>query len=130
VPCLQNVTPGKIAFGYLIHTDADDAQSALHLVQNVGRGAATSPEGQARFMAQMQFRSALDLPLLWAALTLSTNAPADLEKLRPVFSRQEHERDLLEQKALEEANPEESARKIPELIKPLRTPWASRLNPC
>jgi hypothetical protein len=124
-----NVTPGKIAFGYLIHTDADDARSALRLVQNVGRGAATSPEGQARFMAQMQFRSTLDLPSLWAALTLSTNAPADLEKLRPVFSRQERERDLLEQKALADDNPEEIARKIPELIKPFKDTLGESLKP-
>jgi hypothetical protein len=124
-----NVTPGKIPFGYLIHTDADDAQSALHQLQNGGRGAPFSPEAQARLMAQMQFRAALDLPALWADLTLTNVTPADLERIRQVFRQQERERDLLEQKTLAGANLEETAKNIPELVKPFKNALGESLKP-
>jgi len=131
ISCLvfTNVTTGKIPFGYFFHTDADEAQSALRQVQTGGRAAPFSPEGQARMMAQMQFRAALDLPSLWAALTLTNSATSDLEKLRPVFREQEHQRELLEKKTLSAGDLEGTAKNIPELIKPLKTTLGETLKP-
>ena len=80
-------------------------------------------------MAQMQFRAALDLPSLWAALTLTNSAPSDLEKLRPVFREQEHQRELLEKKTLSAGDLEGTPKNIPELIKPLKTTLGESLKP-
>ena len=124
-----NVMPGKIPLGYIIHADAEEAQSSLRQVRNRGGIDPSTQEGQARFMAQMQFRSALDLPGLWAALTLTNCAPIDLEKLRPVFRQQEREYDLVEEKALAAANPAELGRKIPELIQPFKNKLGESLKP-
>jgi hypothetical protein len=124
-----NINPGKISFGYLIHTDPGEAQSAVRQAQSGGRGTQFSPEGQAREMAKMQFRGTLDLPALWAALTLTNCATSDVEKLRPVFSRAERERDSLEQKILSAGNLEESAKNIPELTKPMKSMLGESLKP-
>ncbi len=123
-----NVIPGKIPLGYIIHPDADAAQSALRQVRN-GGAMPSSPDGQGRFMAQMAFRSALDLPQLWAALTLTNCPPADLEKLRPLFRQKERECNLLEEKTLANVGFEEIGRKVPELIKPFKTSFGESLKP-
>ena len=123
-----NVVPGKIPFGYIIHPDPDEAQSALRQVRTGGSTPST-PEGQGRFMAQMMFRNALDLPQLWAALTLTNCAQGDLERLRPPFRRQEREAEMLEEKTMGNLGFEEIARKVPELIRPLKTQFAESLKP-
>jgi len=124
-----NVTPGKIAFGYLIHTDPEDAQNALRQLQHSGQAAPSGPEDQPRFIAQMQFHAALDLPALWAALTLTNGATEDMEKLRPVFRQQEHQFELLEQKTLAATNLQETAKDIPNLIKPFTSALGESLKP-
>ena len=124
-----NVTPGKIPAAYLIHTDADEAQNALHQLQNRPHGAPMSPEAQARSMAQMQVRAALDLPALWSALTLSNAAPAAVDKLRPIFKQQESERATLEQKLLGSPNPQDINAKMQELIKPFKETLGQTLKP-
>jgi CotH protein/lamin tail-like protein len=124
-----NVIPGKIPFGYILHADASEAQSALRLARTGGAADPTTPEGQARYMAQMEFRGALDLPVLWAALTLTNCEPVDLQKLRPVFQQQERECNLLEEKALAIGNPQEVRRKIPELIQPFKATMGASLKP-
>lgn len=123
-----NVIPGKIPLGYIIHPDADEAQSALRQVRN-GGAVPSSPEGQGRFMAQMAFRGALDLPQLWAALTLTNCPSSDLEKLRPIFRQQEHECELLEAKTFANVSFEEIGRKVPELIKPFQASLGESLKP-
>jgi hypothetical protein len=123
-----NATPGKVSLGYIIHTDAEDAQSSLRQLQNRGAGASSSPEAQARFMVRMQLQVALDLPMLWAALTLTNDPAIDLEKLRPLF-RLERETTELEQKILTEANPEEASGKTAELVKPLKNRLGDSLKP-
>src|SRR5581483_732434 len=131
VSCLvfTNVVPGKIPLGYIIHADPSESQSALRLVRTGGSIDPTTAEGQGRYMAQMEFRGALDLPSLWAALTLSNCEPADLEKLRPIFRQQERECNLLEEKALATANPQELGRKIPELVQPFKVAMGESLKP-
>jgi hypothetical protein len=79
-------------------------------------------------MAQMQLRSAIDLPGLWTALTLTNGTAADLEKLRPVFRQQERECELLEQKTLSPASPEEMVKKIPAAIKPFKSALGESLK--
>jgi hypothetical protein len=120
-----NVTPGKIPLAYLIHTDADEAQNALQQLQNGPHGSPVSPEGQARSMAQMQVRAALDLAGLWAGLTLTNSAPAELEKLRPIFKQQETQCVALEQKLMTVPSPEAQ---IAELIKPFKEALGQALN--
>jgi hypothetical protein len=124
-----NVTPGKIPQAYLIHTDADEAQNALRQLKNGSRGAPPGPEAQAKFMAQMEFRAALDLAGLWSALTLGNGAPAELDKLRPIFKQQEGERAALGQQVLAGATPQETEAKISELIKPFKDTLGEALKP-
>jgi len=124
-----NVTRGKIPLAYLIHTDAEEAQNARNQLQSGPHGAPMSPEAQARSMAQMQVRAAIDLPGLWATLTLSDDAPADLEKLRSIFRQQERERTALEQKVLATPNLQDPGAKISELIKPFEEALGKALKP-
>src|SRR5579862_3615171 len=58
-----NVTAGRIPIGYIIHTDAAEVESSRQQPQNQGP---FNPEGQARFMVQMQLDNLFDLPGLWA----------------------------------------------------------------
>ncbi|MCC6233944.1 MAG: lamin tail domain-containing protein, partial [Verrucomicrobiales bacterium] len=67
-----NATPGKLPLAYLIHPDPDAAEKALRQARGGGGG----ENAMGRFMMQMQFRGALDLPSLWASLTLSNATPA------------------------------------------------------
>jgi len=129
ISCLvfTNVATGKIPTGFIIHTDPDEAQSALRQVRN-GAPVASSPEAGGRFMAQMQFNAALDLPALWAALTVTNCSPDVLEKLRPIFRQEEHEVRALQEKAIATSNPQEIGRKIPELVKPVKTALGESLK--
>jgi hypothetical protein len=88
-----------------------------------------SPEVQARSMAQMQVRAALDLPALWAALTLSNGTPVDLDKLRSIFKQQEPEQAALEQKVLANLNLQDAGAQIAELIKPFEESLFQALKP-
>jgi hypothetical protein len=124
-----NVTPGKIPLGYFIHPDPEESQSALRQLRNGGQGDPTTPEGQARFMVQMQFQSALDLPQLWAALTLTNCATAELEKLRTVFARQQRDLDQLQQKVTQGATPADVGPKVMELAQPFKTALGKDLDP-
>jgi len=123
-----NVALGKIPAGYLVHGDPEEVQSALRQVQNNGGASPTSPEGQGRFMAQMQIQAAMDLPGLWAALTLTNAAAGDLEKLRSVFRQKEQECDSLQRNILSGTNVQESLAKIPELITPVKTSLGDSLK--
>lgn len=124
-----NDVRAKIPLAYLIHTDPDEAQVAISKAQNPPRGSGQGPEGQARFMAQMQFRGALDLPLLWASLTLSNGAPANLSALRTVFARIERARSTLERKMVGGAEIADAANGIPQSLTPLRAELEGALKP-
>lgn len=124
-----NVVPGKIPLAYLIHTDADEARTALGQLQNGPGGAPAGPEAQARFMAQMEFRAALDLAGVWSALTLSNGAPAELDKLRPIFNKQEEERAALERRVLAASTQPGTQAKPSELIQPFKETLGEALKP-
>jgi hypothetical protein len=124
-----NGTPAKLTAGYFIHTDADEVQSALRQLQNGGRAAPTTPEGQAKFMAQMQFRAALDLPQLWTALTITNCEAAGMEKLRSAFLRQEQAVTALEKQATDIATPADAGPKISEVTKSFKSTLITALDP-
>jgi hypothetical protein len=126
-----NVAPGKIPFACIIHTDEAQFQSAQRQRRGPGGGPGGpfDEENMGRMMAEMQFRSALDLSELWVALTLS-NAPAtDLERLRPVFARKSIERDQLEAKTLASTNLQETVRKLPDVVKSFTASLGDDLRP-
>jgi hypothetical protein len=123
-------TPGiKVPLAYLIHPDPDEAQTAIAQAQNAPRGGGQGPEGQARFMAQLQLRVALDLPSLWSSLTLTNRSSTNLSALRPVFTRVERERAALERKIDTSAEHDTAAYDIPSLANSVRTDLDAALKP-
>ncbi len=124
-----NVTPGNIPLGYFIHPDPEESQSALRQLRNGGQAGPTTPEGQAAFMVQMQFQSALDLPQLWVALTLTNCTPAELEKLRTIFARQQRDLEQAQQKLTQGATPADVGPKVMELAQSFKTALGKDLDP-
>jgi hypothetical protein len=124
-----NSAPGKVPQGYFIHSDPEEAKSALHQLQGGGQPAPTTPEGQTKFMAQMEFRNALDLPQLWTALTLSNCTAPDLEKLRQVFMQKQRDLDQLERKVMQVTNPGEARTKASEGAQSFKTGLGKDLDP-
>jgi hypothetical protein len=125
-----NVALGQIPFGYIIHADPAQHQRAQRQAGPRPRpGGRFDEEARFRFMAEMQLRTALDLPDLWTQLTASNATPADLEKLRPVFARKTLERQQLQDKLLEGGNPEQTLRELPGMVKTFKTAMSEALRP-
>lgn len=126
----SNVPLGKVPFGYLIHTDADQAQRAKRGRSNRGPGPGGPPDeaGMVRMMAEMQLRSDLDVSELWAALTLTNTPVADLERLRSPFARMITERAEIERKTLDSPELPRLAREIPQIVKQFKTNVSETLS--
>jgi hypothetical protein len=125
ISCLvwTNNAPSAAPQGYIIHTDARQGGQR----RSPGRGGPGNEEDMARFMAEMQFQQGLDLPGLWASLTLTNATP--VESLRPVFDRKLAERDELQKKTLKASNIQEAAETIPRIVKAFKNNMGDALKP-
>jgi hypothetical protein len=124
-----NIPTSQIPFGLIIHTEAAEVANSKQQRQN--DGAPFNPEGQVRFMVQMQLDRLLDLPGLWTALTLTnTVSSGEGEKLRTLFARKMIERNQLQEKALAASkDPEAISRQLPGLVQTYKTSFGEELKP-
>lgn len=126
-----NVTPGKVPVGYLIHTDAGQAERAKRGRINRGPGPGGPPDEamMARFMMDMQLRSQLDLAELWAGLTLSNGTIASVEKLSPLFVQAEVDRSQVERTVRDTTDPQRTSRELPQMLKTFKAGLGEKLTP-
>ena len=129
VSCLvwTNTVPGKVPWGYIIHTDPKQVSQRRG---PRGRGGPPNEADMARVMVEMQFQRALDLPGLWAALTLTNALNAQREPLRAIFEQKLKERDELQKQTLATTNVRELPRTIPGIVKDFKTKLGASLKPC
>lgn len=94
-----------------------------------GPGGPFGEGGPQRFMAEMQFRTALDLAPLWCSLTLSNAGAGGLEKLRMEFARQAVKRSELQEKTLQTTNWRETESRLSGIVKTFKAGLREAIQP-
>ncbi len=125
-----SLTPGKIPLGFFINTDAEEMQTFAKQRRNdAGAMGPFSPENRNRIMMERQFDTGIDLPALWATLTLNNSPLQNLAKLQTVFRSAEHERFQLQKQMLASTNSEHTINDLPKIVSAFKSKVGDTLRP-